>query len=118
MQKRELVGRLIDAIAHGNVARDFGELFSLFPQKREDREKIISIIAELESALRDLMVVKKSDEPTMTFFTDYKYAEELSYCISVQKIAEIMALTENSRIALLRNANVKLTLTNLLSNLI
>ena len=118
LQKRELVERLVDAVAHRTVARDFGELFSLFPQKREDREKIISILAEFECALRDLMVVKKADEPTMTFFTDYKYAEELSYSISVQRIAEIMALTEKSRIALLRNANVKLTLTNLLSNLI
>ncbi len=118
LQKRELVSHLTYAIARGNVARDFGELFSLFPQKREDREKIISILAELESALRDLMVVKKADKPTMTFFTDYQYAEELSYGISVQRISEIMALTEKSRIALSRNANVKLTLTNLLSNLI
>lgn len=118
LQNRELVLRLIDAIAHRTVAKDFAELFSLFPQKREDREKIISILSELECALRDLMVVKKADTPTMIFFTDYTYAEELSYSISVQKIAEIMALTENSRIALLRNANVKLTLTNLLSSLI
>lgn len=118
LQNRNLVSRLVQAIAHRTVARDFAELFSLFPQKREDREKIISILSELESALRDLMIVKKADESTMIFFRDYAYAEELSYSISVQKIAEIMSLVEGARLALLRNANIKLTLTNLLSNLI
>lgn len=118
LQKRELVERLIDAIAHRTVARDFGELFALLPQKRDEREKLISLLLEAESALRDLMVLKKADEPTLTFFTDVEYAEELSYCISVQKIAEIMTLIEDTRISLLRNANIKLTLTNLLSNLI
>ncbi len=118
LQSRELVGRLIDAIAHRTVAKDFAELFALFPQRRDDREKLIFQLGEIESALRDLMVVKKADEPAMTFFTDRDYAEELSYCVSIQKIAEIMALVEEARTSLLRNANMKLTLTNLLSNLI
>lgn len=118
LQQRELIQRLAEAIAHRTVARDFGELFSLFPQKREDREKLISILAELECALRDLMVIKKADEPQMTFFTDREYAEELSYSISVQRIAKALALVENSRLSILKSANIKLTLTNLLSNLI
>ena len=117
-QKRELVSRLTEAIAHHTVAQNFAEIFSLFPQKREDREKIVSILAELEAALRDLMVIKKADLPVMTFFTDEKYAEDLSYCISVQTIAEAISLTEKARNSLLRNSNIKLTLTNLLSNLI
>lgn len=118
LQNREVVGRLIEAVAHRTVANDFAELFSMFPQKRDDREKIIFHLAEFERALRDLMVVKKSDNPNMTFFTDKNYAEELSYCISIQKISEILALTEKSRLALLRNANIKLTLTHFLSSLI
>lgn len=118
LENREFVQRLVEAIAHRTVAKDFAELISLFPQKRDDREKIISQLTQLQNALRDLMVVKKSDNPTMTFFIDREYAEEISYCISVQRISEIIALTENARISLLRNANIKLTLTNLLSNLI
>ena len=118
LQSRELVGRFIEAVAHRTVARDFAELLSIFPQKRDEREKLIFQLAQIELALRDLMVIKKADEPSMTFFTDINYAEELSYCISVQRIAEIIALVENARASLLRNANIKLTLTNLLSKLI
>lgn len=118
MQNRELVGHFIEAVAHRTVARDFAELISLFPQKRDDREKIASQLKEIQLALRDLMVIKKADEPQMTFFTDIQYAEDLSYCISVQKIAEIIALTENARLSILQNSNIKLTLTNFLSSLI
>lgn len=118
LQNRELIKRLVESVAHRTVARDFAELISLFPQKRDERERIISQLAEFELALRDLLVVKKADSPTLTFFTEYEYAEELSYCISAQKITQIIALVENARLALLRNANIKLTLTNLLSSLI
>ena len=118
LQNRELVQRLVEAIAHRTVARDFAELMALFPQKRDERERIVLQLAEFECALRDLMVIKKADNPTMTFFTNCDYAEELSYCISVQKITEIISLVENARISLLKNANIKLTLTNLLSSLI
>ena len=118
LQNRELVSKLVEAIAHRTVAKDFAELISLFSQKRDDREKIISQLSELECALRDLMVIKKADNPTMTFFTNCDYSEELSYFISVQKITETISLVENARISLLKNANIKLTLTNLLSALI
>lgn len=118
LQNRELIKRLIEAIAHRTVARDFAELISLFSQKRDEREKIISQLVEFESALRDLIVIKKADEPKMIFFTDRAYAEELSYSLSVQRLTEILTLTEDSRLALLKNANIKLTLTNLLSSLI
>lgn len=118
LQKRELVDLLVNAISHRTVARDFAELFSRLPQKRDDRDALISILAELQCALRDLMAVKKANDPSMIFFTDREYAEELSYSISVQRISEALSLTEKARTSLLRNANVKLTITNLLSNLI
>ncbi len=118
LQNREIVERFVNVVAHRTLARDFAELLSLFPQKRDDREKLINLFSQIQSALRDLMVVKKADEPSMIFFTDKVYAEELSYCISVQKISETIAKIEDARISLLRNANIKLTLTNLLSSLI
>jgi hypothetical protein len=118
LKNRELVGRLVEAIAHRTVARDFAEILALFPQKREDREKVILQIQELESALRDLIVIKKADNPSMMFFTSREYTEELSYGISVQKLTQVISLCENVRTSLLKNANIKLTLTDFLSSLI
>ena len=118
LQNREFVTQLVEAVAHRTVARDFANLMSLLTQKRDEREKVIGQLTEFQSALRDLLVIKKADEPCMTFFVDRAYAEELSYSLSAQKIAEIITLTENTRLSILRNANIKLTLTNFLSSLI
>ena len=118
LQSRELTQKLIVAITGRTVERDFAEISSLLSQKRDERERIISQLSEIQTALRDLLVIKKADEPTMTFFTDRKYAEELSYSISSQRIINIMEQTEKARISLLRNANVKLTVMNYLSGLI
>lgn len=118
LQDRMLAIKLIDAIANNSLARDLAELSSMFAQKREDRERLISQLAEIQMALRDLMVIKKAEEPKMVFFTSLEQAEELSYSFSTQRIAEIIESLEKTRLALQRNANVKLTIVNFLSGLI
>jgi hypothetical protein len=114
-------GMLDTHIAHVKEVFDLifsAEISALFSQKREERERIVQQLAEIQCALRDLMVIKKSDNPRMVFFTDIQYAEELSYSFSMQKISDLIKSTEQARLALLRNANVKLTITNFLSGLI
>lgn len=118
LQDRELAQKLIEAIAHRTVAHDFGLLASMFSQKRDERSKIIAQLSQIQCALRDLLVIKKADHPSMTFFTDSQYAEELSYSFSAQQILRIIESSEEARISLLRNSNVKLTITNFLSSLI
>ena len=118
MQNRSLAVQLMKAIADRSLATRFSEINSMFAQKREDRDKLISQLCEIQSAVRDLMVLKKADEPQMIFFTDVEYAEELSYSFSTQKLTQIYESAEKARIALLRNANVKLTVVNFLSGLI
>ena len=118
LQNRSLVEQLMKAIADHSLATRFSEINSMFAQKREDRDKLISQLCEIQSAVRDLMVLKKADEPQMIFFTDVEYAEELSYSFSTQKLTQIYESAEKARIALLRNANVKLTVVNFLSGLI
>ena len=118
LENRELATKFIESIANHTLSSNFAEISSMFSQKRDEREKIIEQLMQIQYALRDLMVIKKSDEPNLIFFTDIKYAEELSYSFSMQKISDIMKSTETARLALLRSANVKLTIANLLSGLI
>lgn len=118
LANRDLAQKLIEAIANNSLSREFSNILSLFSQKREERERLIAQLVEIQSALRDLMIIKKSDDSEMIFFTDAKYAEELSYCFSTQKISKIMESAEKTRLALLKNANVKLTVINFLSNLV
>ena len=118
LQSRELTQKLIEAIANGTVARDFAEISTMFTQKRDERERVISQLLEIQSALRDLVAIKKADNAKMMFFTSSDHAEELSYSFSLQRLSDIMQNAEKARIALLRNANVKLTVMNFLGALI
>ncbi len=118
LENRELAQRFIESIASRTLSSNFAEISSIFSQKRDEREKVISQLNEIQCALRDLMAIKKADNPKMIFFTDPQYAEELSYSFSVQKIATVMLKAEQARLALLRNANVKLTVSNFLADLI
>ena len=118
MQSRELTQKLIEAIANGTVARDFAEISTMFTQKRDERERVISQLLEIQGALRDLIAIKKADNAKLMFFTNSDYAEELSYSFSLQRLSDIMQNAEKARIALLRNANVKLTVMNFLGALI
>ena len=118
LQSRELTQKLIEAIAHQTLSSEFAEICSMFSQKRDEREKIVAQLSEIRSALRDLTVIKKAEAPKMIFFTDMEYAEELSYCFSTQKLMQIAESTEKARTSLLKNANVRLTVVNYLSELI
>lgn len=118
LQNRELAQKLVEAIAHNRLTLEFAEISAMFSQKRDEREKIIDQLTEIQAAVRDLTLIKKSDEPNLIFFTNSDFAEELSYSFSAQKLLKIIESTEKARIALLRNANVKLTITNYLSELI
>lgn len=118
LQNRELAQKLIEALAHHRLSDEFAEISAAFSQKRDEREKIIAQLCEIQAAVRDLTLIKKADEPNMIFFTDVQYAEELSYRFSAQSLIKISESTEKARRALLRNANIKLTMVNYLSELI
>lgn len=118
LQSRELTQKLVVALAKGRIASDFAEISAMFTQKRDEREKVISQLLDIQRALRDLIVIKKSDNAKMTFFADPDFAEELSYSLSLQRITEVLEKAEEARKSLLRNANVKLTVINFLSGLI
>ena len=118
LQNRELAQKLIESIAHNRLSSEFGEIAEMFSQKREEREKIVAQLSEIQCAIRDLITIKKSDEPKLIFFTDIKYTEDLSYSFSLKKLIQISESTEKARLSLLRNANVKLTVINYLSELI
>ncbi|MGM9631825.1 MAG: ATP-binding protein [Eubacteriales bacterium] len=118
LEDRALTERLIEAVAQRSLSENFAEISALFSQKRDERERIIAQLSQIQMALRDLVVLKKADSPALVFFTDRERAEELSYSFSTQKLVDMLESTEKARVSLLRNANVKLTVINYLSGLI
>ncbi len=110
LKRRKFIYDTIVAIMQKRTARDILPLFLKFSSKRDALTAELSL---LSSALRDLIVLKKTDSATLEFFCDLNEAIELSDKRSLSFLYEFynqvtVALEENKR-----NANVKLLTTKL-----
>ena len=76
------------------------------PQKRDE---LLGQLEEIEKAVRDLIVLKKSEGAPLCFFTKEEDAEELSYGIKISKLLSILQNAEKAKKSLEANANVRLT---------
>ena len=115
LQNREISALVIKSIAERSLAESFSDILSMFSQKREE---IMEQLGQIQLAVRDLMLLKKSDNPRLLFFTDMDYAEELSYSFSQKKLCDILDRAEEARLSMLKNANIRLTLVNFLTSLL
>jgi DNA polymerase-3 subunit delta' len=78
------------------------------------REEVASVLSLMQEALRDLILLKKSDNAPLLFYADRTLAQELSQASPVAALSALMQATEYTRTRILRNANVKLALSELL----
>jgi len=108
--RRALVGDLITAAVDQAGAKSILTLLFKIPQKRDAVEQHLLTAAD---AVRDLMLLKKSDEAKLSFYADRTDAIELSDKASLLFLdrflqAILAALEENDR-----NANLRLCLMHL-----
>ena len=106
-EQRALARDLVNAVVRQEGARTILPLLSKFSNKRDILNEQLSALSE---ALRDLILLKKSDDAILTFYCDRDEAIELSDSISLtflysfcQAVGE--AIEENKR-----NANLRLSL--------
>ena len=78
------------------------------------REEVASVLSMMLEALRDLILLKKSDSAPLLFYADRSQAQDLSQASPVAALNALMQATEYTRTRILRNANVKLALSELL----
>lgn len=88
------------------------ELMAGFPQKK--RDEVIAILADISVAVRDLILLKKSETAPLCFFTDREAAIDLSYQFTTAALFSLYQRINKAITSLQRNANVKLTLTALI----
>ena len=107
-----------------HLARDFvmsydrmvpaGEKIALISRFSSKREEVITQLEFAVSALRDLAVLKKAEDAPLLFWTDRDYALEISERFTLAALLSLIERTNNAADALERNANLRLTLTNLI----
>ncbi len=100
-------------LATGKLNRDKLELvFSLGTKRNE----ICDRLSYIQSALRDLLLLKKSDDAPLCFYADREQAGELSTHFTSKKLLTLFEATERAIDDLSKNANVRLTTVNMLKN--
>ena len=85
-------------------------LLSSFGNKRED---VLVLLADVQMALRDLTLLKRTEGAPLCFYTDREGALALCDRVSMQSLLHLYEAVENCRTQLMRNANVRLALTTL-----
>ncbi len=88
------------------------DVIASFPQKREDAALELSFVSE---ALRDLILLKKSENAPLIFWSDRDEALEISSKFTLAGLFSLSGRIDNATELLGRNANLRLTLINLIS---
>ncbi len=112
--RRETAERLVDySLNKKSVA--LTELIISLPPKQDE---LIPILTYAETALRDLILLKKSEDAALCFYSDREKAIEKAYSVGLTSMLGLYDKIGATKETLKRNANIKLTLTTLLANIL
>ena len=90
------------------------ELINKFPKKHDE---LLPIFATAQTALRDLIALKQSEDAPLCFYTNRETAIEEAYRFSRATLFRLSDLLTETEERLTRNANSKLTLTAMIAKL-
>ena len=109
-EKRQEIIAVITAIGQRSSYATIHEAISMLPQKRND----LSVALErLITSLRDLIVIKFSDDARLLFFTSKENAKKLCGDISVKRLLDAYDATSHALDLCTKNANVQNVLADL-----
>ena len=92
-------------------------ILSILPRFSQKRDELMIQLEYIKSALRDLILLKKSDSVPLCFFANADDALDLSGMFYERKLIDSFDKVDAARESLMRNANVRLTMIELLANL-
>lgn len=93
-----------------------GRAITAIGQAGKTREELNETLLTLETALRDLLALKKEENAPLLFYTDLEDALHLSDSFSATALLRLWDATEETRLAIfVRNANIRLSLVRFVS---
>lgn len=114
LSRRSRVKELVELCRDKKNKAGMVSFLYALPQKRDE---LIETFALASLALRDIAVCKKSANAAMRFFASRSEAERLSQSFSLSGVFIILDAILEARDSLSANANVQITLANLLCEL-
>ena len=89
----------------------------LFPSFSTKRDEVIDQLEYIKNALRDLILLKKSETVPLCFFSDRESAMDTSSMLVERRLIAVFDEVCRAQGLLTANANVRLTLTDLLAKI-
>lgn len=112
-ERREKVENFITLAA--DRRRGSEAMNSLFAYAGASRDNAAAFLSDLITAVRDLLVLKKSEEAPLLFFPDRESAIEKSDAVPIKRLLALSDAAEKAAAAIERYMNVRLTLMAMLS---
>lgn len=109
MQNRQFAADLVSALADGKNGAKLLEIAACAGSKRDE---ITEQLTFAEKAIRDLVVIKKSESAELIFYTDREATVLLAGRFTMPELFDIYEVLQNAKGLLGGNANVRLTLMN------
>ena len=111
-QTRTLARDFLSMITSKN---DSEKILSLSMRFSKKRDEITEQLLTIETALRDIIVLERSENAPLLFFHDREEALLLADAISIQKLINVYDAIKDMQVAISQNANVRLSIMNLFS---
>ncbi len=111
--QRRMASDFIEMALHKQYAPLVEQILQ-FPKKQDE---LMPILGNMQSALRDLIALKTAQNAPLIFYTDRESAMELAYTCSTALLLSLSNKLSASVDNISRNANVRLTMTALLSEI-
>lgn len=111
--------------ADRQIAKDFmnlallrsrGKIFDMISSLGNKRPEIISRLIQIQYAIRDLTMLKKSDTSELCFYSDMESASELSSRFTLKRLLLMNSAIDEAIDSLSKNSNVRLTLLSMIYN--
>ncbi len=108
-KQRELAEAFVSGCATKQPEAALSALYA-FGSKRDNVSELLSLVT---LALRDLLLLKKSEDAPLKYYTHREIAQDLAAHMTSRSLLALYDAIDVAQISLSRNASVKLTLTKL-----
>ncbi len=114
LEKRELVDNIIEALAAYKPFIYLYELSQALPRKREELSIMLLL---LQSALTDLILLKKDRSAPLSYYPDRSTALSLADRLGIAKLFSVVDAIIAATLDLEKNANLTVVITSLFSHM-
>ncbi|MBE6595646.1 MAG: hypothetical protein E7644_07595 [Ruminococcaceae bacterium] len=116
LQRRRFAAQTVELLCTGARSAVLEALLARSGER--NKESFVADILTLEEALRDLLLLSRTEEAPLIFYTNREDATDLSARFTTAKLLTLLAVLENAKESLAANANLKLTATRLASRML